>query len=306
MRVLIRMGSMMVLGMGAAAQDVPRAVVLQGGIARWSGMDAKECGIFGKRYDAIEGVCYYPVDMDAKKGIHEVALYAADGKQTLGALDVRERECTETTITLEKTEYVDVSEENRQRAVTERQAELKAIAGDTAAEPHFKLPLRPPANGVATKDRSDFCERRLYNDKIRSRHTGLDYPVSSGTDVIAPANGRVVLAGEHFYPGKAVFIDHGAGMTTNVFHLSEIAVETGDTVLIGDVIGKAGDTGRTTGPHLHFGARWLGQRIDAGALLGDPAKLPGVGEPATASAPDTQTVKADADTPASEDQLGEE
>lgn len=294
-------------GLAVAAGAVaatPSAVVLQGGVARWSGADARECGIFGKRYPAIDGVCFYPIDMQARTGVHEVALYDAAGNQMLGALEVQARECTETEIELTKPEYIEVSPENAARAARERSTELAAVKGEVDTHPRFSLPLVAPAKGVGTQDRSDFCERRIYNGQIKSRHTGLDFPIGIGSDVLAPADGKVVLAADHFYPGPSVFIDHGGQLVTMVFHLKSMDVAAGDEVKRGQKIGTVGDGGRTTGPHLHLGARWLGQRIDATSLLRDPTRLPGIGE--TGTAPDTQSVRDDARTPSKQDALGEE
>ena len=278
--------------------------MLQGGIARWSGLDARECGIFGRRYEAIHGTCYYPIDMKAATGVHEVALYDAAGEQHLGSLTVEARDCTETEITLDKTEYLEVSAEDRARAARERDATLKAVQGDSDAYPRFSLPLGAPAQGAGTKDRSDFCERRLYNGKIRSVHTGLDYLIGKGTQASAPADGTVTLAEGQFYAGQSVMVDHGGGLVTMVFHLETMAVEAGDQVKRGDALGTIGDTGRTTGPHLHFGARWHGQRIDAAALLGEMSRLPGIGE-GSKDAADEQAVERDAKQTAPEDAAGE-
>jgi murein DD-endopeptidase MepM/ murein hydrolase activator NlpD len=292
---------------GAAAADPPSATVLQGGVARWSDADARECGISGRRFPAVDGVCYYPIDMKARPGRHEVALYDAAGERHLGALDVEPRECTETEITLDKAEYVDVSADDAARAAREREATLAAVKGEAATHPRFSLPLGPPAPGAGTKDRSDFCEQRLYNGRIRSRHTGLDYLIGTGTAVSAPADGSVVLAADQFYSGKTVMLDHGGGLVSMVFHLDTITVESGAQVKRGDRLGTVGESGRTTGPHLHFGARWQNQRIDAAALLGDPAKLPGIGEAEVGGdAADIEAVEADAKLPAAEDRAGED
>jgi murein DD-endopeptidase MepM/ murein hydrolase activator NlpD len=289
------------------AADTPTATVLQGGVARWAGQQAAECGIYGKRFGAIQGTCYYPVDMNTKPGVHEVALWTGSGEQKLGSLKVEKRECTETEITLDKTEYIDVSEENRKRAAGERENIIKAVNGESEVHPRFDLPLASPAEGAGVKDRSDFCERRTYNGKIKSRHTGLDYLIGTGSAVGAPADGTVVLAEDQFYSGNTVLVDHGGGLVTMVFHLKDMAVAKGDQVKRGQKLGTVGETGRATGPHLHFGARWQTQRIDAGALLGDPAKLPGIGEPEIGgTAPDVDAVEADAATPAAEDKAGED
>jgi murein DD-endopeptidase MepM/ murein hydrolase activator NlpD len=236
-----------------------------------------------------------------------VALWDAAGARRLGSLTVQTRECTETEITLDRLEYIDVSAEERARAANEREAVLKAVKGVRDVHPRFSLPLGPPAVGAGVKDRSDFCERRFYNEKIRSVHTGLDYPIGPGVAVDSPADGTVVLAADHFYAGRSVMVDHGGGLMTMVFHLGEIAVEEGAEVRRGDRLGVVGGSGRATGPHLHFGARWHNQRIDAAALLGDPARLPGIGEASLQQpAADVKAVKASAATTSPEDKGGED
>ena len=103
---------------------------------------------------------------------------------------------------------------------------------------------------------------------------GSVYPVSVNAPVLAVADGTVVLAQDLFYPGNAVFIDHGDGLISMYFHLSEIDVQAGQQVRKGDNLGRVGTTGRSTGPHLFFGVCWHSARIDPRFLLEDPAKIP--------------------------------
>ncbi len=291
-------------GTGFAAAGT--ATVLQGGVARWSGGDATECGIFGRRYAAIDGVCYFPVDMKAKPGVTEIALWDKKGARTLGTLTVTKRECTDTQITLDDDNYVTVSDANKVRSIGERARIVAAVAGG-AGDPGFVLPLGAPAEGVVTRDRSDFCELRIYNDGlVKSRHTGLDYALPEGTPVIAGADGIVTLAEDQFYTGNTVVVDHGGGLVTMVFHLKHIAVEQGAAVRRGERLATVGSTGRSTGAHLHYGARYQNQRIDVGALLGDPVALAGVGEGVAAPTGDTAAVAVDSALPSSEDAAGED
>ena len=111
-----------------------------------------------------------------------------------------------------------------------------------------------------------------------SPHSGRDYPVGDGNTVSAVADGRVVLAAEHFFTGNAVYVDHGGGLVSMNFHLKSLSVKTGDEVKRGQALGKIGATGRATGPHLHLGLRWLGKRIDPALLLDAPSKLPSVSD----------------------------
>ena len=83
----------------------------------------------------------------------------------------------------------------------------------------------------------------------------------------AAADGEVALTGDFFFSGSSVFLDHGDGLVTMYFHLSRIDVEPGARVERGQTIGAVGQSGRATGPHLHFAARWRGARVDPELLL---------------------------------------
>jgi murein DD-endopeptidase MepM/ murein hydrolase activator NlpD len=91
--------------------------------------------------------------------------------------------------------------------------------------------------------------------------------------VLAAASGTVVLAGDQYYAGNSIFIDHGHELITMYFHLEELQVHSGQAVKRGQPIGTVGATGRATGAHLHFGARWHGARIDPELLLGTTPTL---------------------------------
>lgn len=108
-----------------------------------------------------------------------------------------------------------------------------------------------------------------------SIHRGYDMATPIGTPLIAPADGVVLLSDELYYEGNAIFLDHGQGLVSIFMHLSEMDVEPGDIVKAGDVIGKTGNTGRTTGPHLHWSVKWRNTATDDrdGDFYIDPAFL---------------------------------
>ena len=113
----------------------------------------------------------------------------------------------------------------------------------------------------------NFGERRFFNNKPRSQHSGIDIASPKGTPVKASNSGRVVLATHLYFSGKTVVIDHGLGVFSIYCHFSEINVSSGDDVEKGEVIGKIGSTGRVTGPHLHWSIKIRGSRVDPNALL---------------------------------------
>lgn len=108
---------------------------------------------------------------------------------------------------------------------------------------------------------------RIINGEPRNSHSGVDLRAALGEAVRATNRGRVALVGDFFFHGRAVVLDHGLGVYSMYFHLSKVSVTVGDLVEKGGVVGLAGATGRATGPHLHWGVRVAGARVDPFALL---------------------------------------
>jgi len=105
---------------------------------------------------------------------------------------------------------------------------------------------------------SAFGLQRYYNGQKRSQHSGIDIGVPPNTPIKAPANGTVILTGHYFFMGNAVLLDHGQGLITVYCHMNKILVKLGEKVTQGETIGLVGQTGRATGPHLHWGVRLNG------------------------------------------------
>ena len=135
------------------------------------------------------------------------------------------------------------------------------------------LPVRKPVFGDIDMS-SPFGMRMDPFVKGPAIHTGVDMRGDSGDPVRATANGTVTTAGVNGGYGKMVEIDHGNGLSTRYGHLSAIDVSVGQTVRLGQTIGKIGSTGRSTGPHLHYETRVDGEAVDpqkylrAGVRLG--------------------------------------
>ena len=110
----------------------------------------------------------------------------------------------------------------------------------------------------------------------QSVHRGQDFATPVGTPVKSPADGVIILADpDLYYEGGSVFVDHGQGLISVFMHLSEVDVEAGQVVKAGDVVAKTGNTGRTTGPHLHWAVKWRNTATDdrGGDFYIDPALL---------------------------------
>jgi len=124
-----------------------------------------------------------------------------------------------------------------------------------------------PANAAIS---DVYGSQRIFNGKAQRPHYGLDFRVPTGTSVAAMNSGTVLLARFLYFEGNCVVIDHGQGLLTLYFHLSEIKVKEGDLVKRGQEIGLSGGTGRATGPHLHVAVRWQGAYLDPARLMEMP------------------------------------
>lgn len=142
-----------------------------------------------------------------------------------------------------------------------RAAQVSRTAHDTP--PLFEQPFARPRPSRIT---SPFGGGRMFNGTVTSRHMGTDFAGAVGTPVAASNRGVVRIVDAFYLGGNVIYIDHGAGIVTAYLHLSKQLVAVGDTVQRGQTIGQVGASGRVTGPHLHFIARY-------GQITVDPASL---------------------------------
>ena len=126
--------------------------------------------------------------------------------------------------------------------------------------------INPRSSSITSR----FGSGRMFNGTLSSRHLGVDFSGVTGAPVRAANRGVVALVGDFFLAGNVVYVDHGAGVVTGYFHLSKTLVAAGDTVQRGQEIGLVGATGRVTGPHLHWNARY-------GAVTVNPLDLVRIG-----------------------------
>ncbi len=158
---------------------------------------------------------------------------------------------------------VNLSKDDQARYERERAHQSKVIStfSDTVPE---TLRMRSPVAGPRS---SSFGLRRVFNGQARNPHSGMDIAAPVGTPVAAPLPGRVIDAGDYFFNGKTVWLDHGAGLLTMVCHLSVIQVKVGDRLGTGDPVGAVGATGRVTGPHLHWSVSLNRAMVDPALFL---------------------------------------
>jgi murein DD-endopeptidase MepM/ murein hydrolase activator NlpD len=136
------------------------------------------------------------------------------------------------------------------RSTPEELQLLTGFRNEVSNDRYWQDPLAPPVDGCVT---SPFGVKRMHNGKPTGEfHGGVDQRTPAGEEIRAITDGKIVFAKKFNVLGNAVGIDHGQGLGSMYLHMSKLAVADGAAVKKGDVLGYAGSTGRSTGPHLHW------------------------------------------------------
>lgn len=172
-------------------------------------------------------------------------------------LDIRNAEFKSEVINVSKSKF----KPNKQRAERTKQEYKDAMKVYNSKSENiiwnkdFIYPMQ-------SKITSDFGTRRVYNGQLKSYHSGTDFRAKIGTSIIASNDGIIRIAQNRFYSGNSIVIDHGRGIYSCYFHLSKMNYKVGDKIKRGDILGLSGDTGRITGPHLHYSFRINAIQVD--------------------------------------------
>ena len=212
-----------------------------------SGSFAKQDLVFGECGDGLY-CAVGAVDITTKPGRHSMRISAGKREKT-AVFSVKGAHFPEIRLSLPE-DKVSLSPEDLERVEREN-GRLQRVFGtvtDRLWKGSFMVPLK---NTVS----AGFGTKRIMNKKMVSVHRGVDIRGKAGERIKASNNGRIVLAEELFFGGNTIIIDHGQGLYTIYMHLSEFNRGLKDLISKGDVIGYVGSTGRSTGPHLHFGVK---------------------------------------------------
>lgn len=191
---------------------------------------------------------------DARETFVQVALDAReDPFRTIEGLDCDKVDAR----TPEQIEHAGQSWVKKQDAFKTFAEGPGAITGFTLpADGPMSSPFGPARKYIGIGVDGEPCEKT-------SVHYGYDMAIPVGTEITAPASGTVTLGDpDLYYEGGTVFLDHGEGLVSVFMHMSEVDVAPGDTVAVGERLGASGNTGRTTGPHLHWAVKWRNPASD--------------------------------------------
>jgi murein DD-endopeptidase MepM/ murein hydrolase activator NlpD len=193
-------------------------------------------------------VAFIGFPANAKVGDYPVTV-TWDGGQWTGSLSVIYKKFTEDRLTVteqQEATYYDPRQD-------EEWARVFKLRSDSIPRPLWDGPFAVPL-AIPLRITTYFGEIRYVNGKETGRHSGMDFGAPEGTPVLAPARGKVMMTEKLIVTGNTLILDHGMNLYTTYYHLSAFDVKPGDWVEPGQVIAKVGNTGFSTGPHLHWTA----------------------------------------------------
>lgn len=202
------------------------------------------------------------IDLKAQPGRHTLKVGSGTAAVEI-QFQVNHKEYASQHIKLKNRAHVSPDPEQLKRYRREHAEQMDAYASFRPVGPSNVM-LEAPVKGRTS---SPFGLRRFFNGEERNPHSGLDFAVGRGTPIQVPADGVVTIVGDYFFNGRTVFVDHGQGFITMYCHLDSVAVQKGQVVKKGDVLGRVGATGRATGPHLHWNVSLNGNRVDPAIFL---------------------------------------
>lgn len=210
---------------------------------------------------ALIPVNYYEKPSDKKIEI----FYKDNGKQKskIIFLRVEDAKYKKEKIQVQKSKVNPKSKEVKKR-IAKEYAEAMKIYSISTSKSQISSKFIAPMDSKIT---SSFGKARVYNNTLNGYHSGTDYRAKIGTPIHASNDGVVVLVKDRFYSGGTVILDHGHGIYTCYYHMSDFSVKNGQKVKKAEIIGLSGDSGRVTGPHLHFSARVGSEQVDPLQLI---------------------------------------
>jgi len=212
------------------------------------------------------------IDMTDQAKVHELMAeitYPDRTRERRFQVTVIHEDFGEQRMTLPK-DKVDLDAASLQRNALE-QEKVKTVFAAFTSERLWSQAFIVPVDGIPT---GAFGRKRFLNGQPRNQHSGEDIAAVLGTPVKASNAAFVKMVDDHFFSGLGVILDHGLGLYTMYFHLDSAKVKEGERVARGQIIGTVGQSGRATGPHLHWGAWLNGSRVNPFSLIKLPIESP--------------------------------
>jgi murein DD-endopeptidase MepM/ murein hydrolase activator NlpD len=269
-RTLLTTFATLVLPLPRAQAALPQPAAVPGGVviidlgaaaapptAQYNGRPVMVLARDGGGWNAVVGIAL-AADPQAR---HAIEVRDNGGKREV-AFSLEPKQYAEQRLTVAP-KHVELSPRDLARHERER-AHLASLLRRHSPQAPATLRLVTPTAGPRS---SSFGLRRVFNNQPRAPHSGMDIAAPTGTPVLCAAAGEVIDAGDYFFNGQTVIVDHGQGLLTLYCHLSAIDCAAGARLDAGAPLGRVGATGRVTGAHLHFSVYLNATPVDPALFL---------------------------------------
>jgi murein DD-endopeptidase MepM/ murein hydrolase activator NlpD len=187
------------------------------------------------------------IPLSAEVGEHQITI-KTDNKTLQKTFRIKDKDYPAQYLTIKKKRMVTgFTAEDLKKINADKK--IMAKAKKTWTEQTIDADFTAPVDGRLS---SLFGLKRFFNDIPKRPHNGLDIAAPTGTPILAPASAKVIDVGNFYFNGNTVFLDHGQGLLSAYLHMNEIKVKPGQLIKQGQALGTVGETGRVTGPHLHW------------------------------------------------------
>lgn len=202
------------------------------------------------------------IPLTSKPGQHSIQVKTGEQQSDI-SFSITDKDYPAQYITLKNKRMVNPNPDDLKRIKADRIPINKALS-TWSEQQQIDTRFIPPVDGRLS---SLFGLKRFFNNQPKNPHSGLDIAAPAGTPILAPAPAKVIDTGNYYYNGNSVFLDHGQGLITGYFHMTEIKVIPGQKVNQGDTLGTVGSTGRVTGPHLHWNVYLNHTKVDPALFI---------------------------------------
>jgi murein DD-endopeptidase MepM/ murein hydrolase activator NlpD len=204
------------------------------------------------------------IPLGTKPGTHHISLNPRN-KNIQTRFTVTNKEYPAQYITIKNKRMVNPNPDDLKRIKADRIPINKALRTWTE-QASIDTDFIAPVDGRLS---SLFGLKRFFNNQPKNPHSGLDIAAPAGTPIKTPASAKVIDTGNYYYNGNTVILNHGQGLISGYFHMTDIHVKPGQFVKQGDLLGTVGETGRVTGPHLHWNIYLNRTKVDPALFIAD-------------------------------------
>jgi len=268
-RAIKALTGLTLLASACATQAFPTQQTVPGGLAiiplASQQQQAPQAYYEGQRVTVVPNgenwVALVGIPLDAEAGTQQLEMMDAGTRQAI-VFEVSPKHYRTQRLRIKDKNKVDPDDESSERIVQEMALQKRLASQFSGQVPTVDF-IRP----VKGRDSGRFGLQRILNGQQRQPHSGMDIAAASGTPIKAVAPGRVIYTGNLFFSGNVVYVDHGGGLISMYAHLSRINVRNGEILNQGDNLGLVGQTGRATGPHLHWSVYLNGTAVNPALFL---------------------------------------